>query len=131
MKNKPFVITILIVLIILCINIVIPQSVYAKSWLEGAEGFIKDGEEDSQTTVIDTEDMQTMSDMLYNAFLIVGIIVAVVIGLTIGIKFMTGSVAEKAEIKKTLVPYIAGCIVLFGAFTIWKLVVTLLSSANS
>ena len=41
---------------------------------------------------------------------------------------MTGSVSQKAKIKETLIPYIAGCIVIFGAFGIWKLVVTIMSS---
>ena len=38
-----------------------------------------------------------------------------------------GSVSEKANVKETLIPYIAGCIVIFGAFGIWKLVVTIMS----
>ena len=42
-----------------------------------------------------------------------------------GIKFMIGSVEEKAEIKAALVPFVIGCIVVFGAFGIWKIVVTI------
>ena len=41
---------------------------------------------------------------------------------------MAGSVEQKAKVKDSLVPYIAGCIVIFGAFGIWKLVLTLLES---
>ena len=58
---------------------------------------------------------------------IVAIITAVIVGLVIAIKFITGSVIEKAEVKETLTPYIAGCVVVFGAFGIWKLVVTILN----
>ena len=70
-----------------------------------------------------------MSDLIYNLLLIIAIVVAVIVGLVIGIQFMTGSVAQKAKVKETLIPYIAGCIVIFGAFGIWKLVVEILSQA--
>lgn len=106
------------------------QNIYAASIsdaIEGADKFINDGVSNTDPT-IDENDLQTMSDMLYNAFLIIGIIIAIIIGLVIAIKFMTGSVEQKAEVKKTLIPYIAGCVVIFGAFTIWKLVVDLLSN---
>lgn len=107
------------------------QIVYASAIadsIKGADDFIQDGVNDTNPT-IDENNLVEMSDMLYNAFLIIGIIIVVIIGLVIGIKFMTGSASEKADVKKTLIPYIAGCVVIFGAFTIWKLVVDLLSSA--
>ena len=44
----------------------------------------------------------------------------------IGIKLMISSASEKAEAKKLLVPYVVGCVVVFGGFGIWKLVVTIL-----
>lgn len=31
----------------------------------------------------------------------------------IGIKYMTGSLEEKANYKKTMVPYLVGCVILF------------------
>ena len=43
---------------------------------------------------------------------------------------MTDSAAEKAKTKEMLIPYIAGCIVVFGAFGIWKLVVNLLTQTQ-
>lgn len=71
-----------------------------------------------------------MSDTIYNVLLIIGIVVAVIIGMILGIKFITGAAGEKAKIKEQLITYIAGCIVIFGAFTIWKIIVTILQSAN-
>ena len=38
---------------------------------------------------------------------------------------------EKVKVKETLIPYVAGCIIIFGAFTIWKVVVEVLKSAPS
>ena len=55
-------------------------------------------------------------------------VVAVVTGIVIAIKFMTSSVEGKAEVKKVLLPYIISCAVTFGAFGIWKLVVEILNN---
>ena len=90
--------------------------------ITGAENFISIGD----GNVLNTAGLQTFSTTLYNILLTAGIIVAVIIGLIIGIKFMIGSVEAKAEIKQLLVPYIVGCLVVFGAFGIWKIVVVIL-----
>ena len=45
----------------------------------------------------------------------VGIIVSIVILMVIGIKYMMGSSEEKASYKKTMMPYIIGAVLLFGA----------------
>ena len=95
--------------------------------ITSADKFLEDGKKDSETT-IKSESLRNMSNLVYNILLIIGIIVAVVVGLIIGIQFMMGSASEKAKVKETLVPYCAGCIVLFGSFAIWKLVVTILQS---
>ncbi len=82
--------------------------------------FIDIGE--NQGAVIQTDNLQAMSNSLYNILLVVGIIIAVAVGGVLGIKFMLGSIDTQAEVKTMLVPYIAGCIVVFGAFIIWKVV---------
>jgi len=45
----------------------------------------------------------------------VGIIAGVIVLSIIGFKYMLGSVEEKAEYKKTMLPYIVGCILLMSA----------------
>lgn len=40
---------------------------------------------------------------------------------------MMGSASQKAETKELIVPYVVGCVVIFGAFTIWKIVIELLN----
>ena len=44
----------------------------------------------------------------------VGVVVAVVGIMILGIKYMVGSVEQKAEYKKTMIPYIVGCIFIFA-----------------
>ena len=91
-----------------------------------ADKFIDDGETAGES--INEEELKGTIDFLYNLFLGVGIIVAVIVGTILGIKYMMGSIEEKASLKEMLVPYIAGCVVVFGAFGIWKLVINILSN---
>ena len=45
---------------------------------------------------------------------IVGSLVAVICLIVLGVKYMMGSVEEKAEYKKTLLPYFIGALMVFG-----------------
>lgn len=129
-KNIFYKITFLIITLI-CIIFTLTTYTYASSISDiftGADDFIQAGDKDQNITIEDSN-LQDMSNLLYNTLLIIAIVVAVIVGLIIGIQFMTGSVEQKAKIKETLIPYIAGCIVIFGAFGIWKLVVEILSQA--
>ncbi len=55
----------------------------------------------------------------------VGIVAAVIILMILGIKYMMGSASEKAEYKKTMIPYVVGAVILFGASAIAGAVVDL------
>ena len=85
----------------------------------------------AENAAISSSSLQDFSKTFYNILLTVGIVVAVLVGSILGIKFMMGGAEEKANVKELLVPYIVGCIVIFGAFAIWKIVVTILSSTVS
>lgn len=90
-----------------------------------SKDFINQGK--SEDSKISTSNLQAGSNTLYNILLGIGIVLAVAVGMYLGIKFMLASAEDKAKVKESLVPYIAGCVVIFGAFTIWKLAVVLLS----
>ena len=76
--------------------------------------------------IFSTSELQDLSSTIYNILLVVGIVIAVLLGAVLGIKFMIEGAEGKAEVQKALVPYVIGCIVIFGAFAIWKIVVTVL-----
>lgn len=94
--------------------------------IEGASGFITEGKNNGDK--IDEDNLIDMSSTLYNVFLVVGIVIAVIVGIVLGIRFIAGSVEQKAEIKALLLPYILGCVVVFGAFTIWQIIVEALKT---
>ncbi len=131
MRKKLIFKILVIIFTVLSIFTMYTHSVQASSLSEaigGADDFIQSGIKD-KSPAISEDNLQGMSNMLYNTLLVIATIIAVIVGLAIAIQFMTGSVGERAKIKETLIPYIAGCIVIFGAFGIWKLVVSILSQA--
>ena len=99
--------------------------------VSGADSFIQNGQGDSK---IDNEDIHNLSDSISKSpncvLLIIGTIVAMIVGVVLGIQFITGSVEAKSKVKESLIPYVAGCVVIFGAFGIWKLVITILQGLN-
>ncbi len=52
----------------------------------------------------------------------VGIVVAVIVILILGIKYMMGSASEKAEYKKTMIPYVVGAVLILGGSAIVKII---------
>lgn len=94
--------------------------------IQDANEFLGSGEDDGLGT-LDQTALQKFSGTLYNILLSIGIGAAVIVGAILGIKLMTAGVEEKADVKGMLIPYVVGCIVVFGGFTIWKIVVEILS----
>ncbi len=64
---------------------------------------------------IDTKDVTKWSNNIINIVAIVGSAASIVILIVLGVKYMLGSAEEKAEYKKTLLPYIIGAVFVFGA----------------
>lgn len=70
--------------------------------------------------------LESGSRLLYNVLLTIGIAVVLIWGLVLAIQFITGSIGEKADVKKNLIVYVIGCIIIFGAFGIWSALLQLL-----
>lgn len=115
----------IVVLCILIINIIAVPFSYGLSnpggMVTDADDFIGIGNKGS--TVINKGDIKAVSDSIYNILLIIATVLAVGIISILGIKYMIGSAEGKAEVKDSLIPFIVGCIVVFGSFTIWKVVI--------
>lgn len=58
----------------------------------------------------------------------VGVLISVVILLILGIKYMIGSAEEKADYKKSMIPYIVGAVLIFGASAIAGIVYDMATS---
>jgi len=133
MNGKIFTKLIIILMIPILFNFANVQYVYAEddeppateektvdNIIEGANSFLDAGKDGIS---VKKDELKDTSNVLYNLLLGVGMVAAVVVGLILGIKFMVTSVNERAEIKNALIAYVVGCIVVFGAFGIWKLAI--------
>lgn len=127
MNIKLFNKILIVVLMILIVSSLIPIKVNAVSdMFKAADDFLAAGS--APTTVIDETKLQSTSETIYKWLMTIAICVAVIIGAVLGVQFITGSVEGKAKIQEALLPYIVGCIVVFGSFFIWK---TLVNTGNS
>lgn len=79
----------------------------------------------SGTATTAASSVQKVGNQIIGIITTVGVVVAVVILLVLGIKYMMGSASEKAEYKKTMIPYLVGAVLIFGASAITKVVVAL------
>lgn len=64
-------------------------------------------------------------DFLYG----IGLMVVFVATIILGIKYMMVNPNEKSRIKQATTPYIIGVVIIFGAATIWRLVIAMLEGS--
>ena len=138
MKILEYLSKILIILFILQIIILPVQSNETSIWddiFSSGDKFIQKGKEQATSSnqqsggsVISDKEIKEANSDIFNILLSVGIVLAVLVGGVLGVKFMIASAEDKAKIKEAMIPYVLGCIVIFGAFGIWKLAITILNN---
>lgn len=82
---------------------------------------------------IDTEDIEpviNIAGVIVNTLATIGIVVSVIALIIIGLKYMMGSVSEKAEYKKTMIPYIVGVVMVVAITQILRLIVELVDKVE-
>ncbi len=80
---------------------------------------------DNDTSVGGGDQIKTIGSYIYTAITNVGIVAAVVVVAILGVKYMLGSADERAEYKKSMMPYLIGALLVFGASGIAKAVVAI------
>lgn len=82
---------------------------------------------ENRVAASDEEVKNIMSD-LYSILFPLGVAITVIIGGVLGIKYMMASAEDKAKVKESMVPYVVGCIVIYGALGIWRIAITIFSA---
>ena len=108
------------------------------SFLQGGEEKAQEGgivikDDGNSITTIRTPSKAEITQVVDNIYSIIfplGVATTVIIGGVLGIKFMVASAEEKAKLKESLIPYAIGCVVIYGAFGIWKLAIVILSQLS-
>lgn len=62
--------------------------------------------------------IQTIGGKILSAVTTAGIVLSVLMLAVLGVKYMMGSAEEKAEYKKSMMPYLIGAVLIFAASTI-------------
>lgn len=119
---------VLLILLIIQFIFAIVNIARAETWIESADKFLALGK--SNASGIGSSDSEVMEiiNSIYDILFPLGVVITVIVGGALGIKFMMASAEDKAKIKESMIPYVVGCIVIYGAFGIWKLVITIFSS---
>lgn len=79
---------------------------------------------------VNTSKIDSLGQNIISIVATVGSIVSVVVLVVLGIKYMMGSAEEKAEYKKTFIPYIVGAILIFAASTIANVIYQFATGLN-
>lgn len=74
------------------------------------------------------KDVKDLGNNIIGIITTIGIIISVLVLVILGIKYMIGSASEKAEYKKTMIPYIIGAILVFAASSIATIVMNVAGS---
>lgn len=126
----------IILLTLLFITIIQYNAVYATQEgtlsldkvISGADQALEDSKKSEGGMKVNKTELRQSSARIYNALFAIGVAITLIVGGILGIKFMVASVEDKAKIKEMLIPYIVGCVVIYGAFAIWKITVEVLST---
>lgn len=109
MKKTRRILIILLVLVLSCFNVI---NVYATQSIVPDVNYYKPTEEEVSNEVLD------VAGGIVSLLQVLGTVIAVITIMIMGIKYMAGSVEEKATYKKSMIPYLIGCILLFATVTI-------------
>ena len=80
--------------------------------------------------VTGTSKITTIGNQIITILTTVGSVAAVIVLIILGIKYMMGSAEEKAEYKKTLMPYVIGAALIFAASAIAGVLYGFLSNVS-
>ena len=122
-------IVIICIIFIICL-LTVSQTVQAQNMGEGTEEKTFNPEEykpTSTSSVSGATRLEEIGNDIIGIVQVIGSISSVVALILIGIKYIMGSVEEKAEYKETLKPYLIGAIMLFGITNLLGIVQSIVS----
>lgn len=76
------------------------------------------------------DDTETIGNNILGIIQIIGTLVSVGAIMILGIKYMVGSTEERAEYKKSMIPYIIGAVILFAAVNIANAIYDVVSEVD-
>lgn len=78
-----------------------------------------------------TDKITNIGNQIITILTIVGTVASVIVLIVLGLKYMMGSAEEKAEYKKTMMPYIIGAALVFAASALAGMLYSFLSNVST
>ena len=78
----------------------------------------------------DVSKIVNIANPIVGTLKVVGIAIAVITLAVLGIKYMTGSISEKAEYKKTMIPYLIGVVLVVAITQILGVVIEIITKVK-
>ena len=103
------------------LGITISSMMYSTMSLAASQTGFNPGEFQANTGEA-TEQVQGFGQTILGIVSMAASVLAVIVLIVLGLKYMMGSAEEKAEYKKTLLPYFIGAIFVFGAGAITTII---------
>lgn len=111
----------LVFVILMCLVIIFPSICYADDLGLGSLDNYKGSQGEADKLISKAEN-------ILGIIQIVGVVISVVMLMVIGIKYMLGSIEEKAEYKETLKPYLIGAFLVFSGSTVPQIIYKLVQN---
>ena len=96
-----------------------------------ADGDFTPSSVDGSGATVNTTGVQNIGQNIFAVIRTVGILLSVIILVVLGIKYMMGSAEEKAEYKKTMIPYIVGAALIFAASALSQVLYNVFSNFSA
>lgn len=132
-RNRVKIFIYAIIIILSLIVFLIPTEAKAKNNFEIklAKGIVNPNDYDPpDLTEGDTTVITTKASKITSTIGVIGIIVSVVTLILIGVKFMTGSIEEKAEYKKSMIPYLIGVFIFLTITQLLNIIVKIIEGTD-
>lgn len=124
MKIKTKLISIFITILVLIVSFPICSRAAIDDIISEADGFLTSGD----TSTVITPDESQLKNI---SNIVSGVLLTIAVGITfislaiMGFNFAVQSVEDKAKIKESMIPWVIGVFVSFGAYGIWKFVMSI------
>lgn len=108
-----------VILLAMTLLFAFSQPVSFAAYGQGTQEIITNATTDPEGSDVDSS-VNKLSTTIINWIWYISIIIAVIVVMVIGIKYLIGSTQEKAEYKKNLIPLVVGIVLIVFATTIVK-----------
>ena len=113
-----------IILVLLIMSFILPNFSFAADTINPGDW------EPTKYTEEQVQEITGIAATIVGVIRVIGVIVTVIVLIVLGIKYMAGSASERADYKKTMIPYLVGAVIFFGLSQILATIIQLVTEAG-